>query len=167
VAALDHLFLGGEGLTCLDAADIDDDGVRDISDPIHLLAYLFGGGPPPAAPYPDEAEDPTPDSTACSLENSVTTADFIRTADVDGSGDVSLSDAVFLLNYLTLGGPPPACADAADVNDDGVLSLEDALFICCSPTPLWIGGLDPRPPRECGPDPTPDRLGCEQSTCSD
>ena len=164
VAALDHLFLGGEGPACLDAADIDDDGARDISDPIYLLAYLFGGGPAPEAPYPEAGEDPTPDSTVCSLENSVTAADFVFSGDIDRSGTVDITDGVFLLNYIALGGSPPVCADAVDGNDDGEVDLLDLCFVC----PLccgWWPPLAPGPPQECGPDPTPDRLGCELSNC--
>jgi hypothetical protein len=49
---LDYLFIGSVVLPCEDASDIDDDGSLNIADPINYLAYLFSGGPPPAAPNP-------------------------------------------------------------------------------------------------------------------
>jgi len=35
---------------CMDAADVDDDGVVNIADPLYLLAFTFGAGPPPPDP---------------------------------------------------------------------------------------------------------------------
>jgi len=40
-----HLFLG-YGLKCHPAADVNDDSLLDLSDPIYLLEYLFKSGPP-------------------------------------------------------------------------------------------------------------------------
>ena len=45
----------------LDAADIDDDGVVHIGDAVLLASFLFLGGAPPAAPFPEAGTDPTPD----------------------------------------------------------------------------------------------------------
>jgi len=56
---LDYLFVGGATPGCLDAADANDDGKVDISDPLRILFSLFGQsersrppGPPRAAPTP-------------------------------------------------------------------------------------------------------------------
>jgi hypothetical protein len=62
--------------------DVNGDGVIDIADVVHLLNYLFIGGP---APVPLEAGDATCD------------------------GVVDASDVVYLLNYLFVSGPPPGC----------------------------------------------------------
>jgi len=53
LAILNYLFLGGEPLTCLDAADANDDDSVDISDATTVLNFLFLGGraPPPPGPY--------------------------------------------------------------------------------------------------------------------
>ncbi len=56
------LFLEGS-LRCLDAADVNDDGHVNITDPILLIRHLFQGGEPPPAPY----DKPGPDSTADAL----------------------------------------------------------------------------------------------------
>lgn len=60
-----YLFLGGEAPTCLDAADVNDDGKVDLSDGIYDLSYLFVGGPAPAEPFPSCGIDPTPDELGC------------------------------------------------------------------------------------------------------
>jgi hypothetical protein len=50
---------------CADAADANDDGIRDFSDVLDLGSFLFSGGPPPPAPFPDCGPDPTPDGLSC------------------------------------------------------------------------------------------------------
>ncbi len=54
-----YLFEKGAEVTCLDAADANDDGRIDISDAVYMLFFEWGGGPPPAAPYPTPGTDPT------------------------------------------------------------------------------------------------------------
>ena len=43
---------------------------------------------------------------------------FLR-GDATADGNLNLTDAVFTLNHLFLGGPAPDCADAADADDNG------------------------------------------------
>lgn len=62
VTILMHLFLGGQGPSCLDAADANDDGKLDISDPVAILSFLFLGGAPLS---PACGLDPTPDDLGC------------------------------------------------------------------------------------------------------
>jgi len=65
---LTFLFLNPEArIECQDAADSNDDGVLDISDPTYTLNHLFLGGPAPPAPwYVGCGEDPTEDAlTEC------------------------------------------------------------------------------------------------------
>jgi hypothetical protein len=85
--------------------------------------------------------------------------------DSDGSGDRTISDAVFLLNYLFLGDGEPNCHDAADADDSGELTLTDAvrllgyLFLGGEALPLPLLCREPDPARRL--DPTPlDRLTC-------
>ncbi len=55
-----YLFLQGAAPQCADAADVNDDGVLDVSDPVWLLFALFvQGSPPPRAPFPEPGNDPT------------------------------------------------------------------------------------------------------------
>ena len=82
-----------------------------------------------------------------------------RRGDANSDGAMDLSDAVFSLSALFLGGDQPSCAKAADVNDDGVIDISDPVFTLGR---LFTGG-DPIPepgPLTCGPDPTPDGLTC-------
>ena len=66
IGTLDWLFRGGSAPACKDAADVNDDGRNNVSDPIYTLNHLFLGGPAPPPPYPEKGRDPGPDSLACS-----------------------------------------------------------------------------------------------------
>ena len=60
--------------------DADGSGIISISDAVHLINYVFNGGPAP---------DPLP------------------SGDVDCSGSITISDAVYLINYVFAGGAAP------------------------------------------------------------
>ncbi len=83
-----HTRLINEGLSIFNppppyiCGDANADETINISDAIHLIAYIFQGGP---APDPLEAGD----------------------ANCDGS--VNVADAVHLINYIFKGGPEPCC----------------------------------------------------------
>jgi len=62
--------------------DSDGGGTVDISDAVHLIAYIFGGGPAP---------------------------DPLIAGDSDCSGAIDISDPVYLIAYIFGGGPAP-CA---------------------------------------------------------
>ena len=83
---------------------------------------------------------------------------FVR-GDANANGTVDIVDGIYALHYLFLGAPPPTCFDAADANDDGVHTLDEGVYLFGF---LFLGGPPPPPPAHiCGPDPTPDRFGCE------
>jgi hypothetical protein len=83
---------------------------------------------------------------------------FVR-GDANGDGVVNISDPVFHLNALFIGGPPIPCDDAADANDDGLLNISDAIATLQF---LFQGTITLQPPNpDPGVDPTPDGLGCE------
>jgi hypothetical protein len=51
---------------CMDAADANDDGVVNIVDLVHILAYMSNQGPPPPDPGPFSCgPDPTDDNLDC------------------------------------------------------------------------------------------------------
>ena len=82
---------------------------------------------------------------------------FVR-GDANADDSINITDGIFVLNYLFLGGDDPPCEDAADANDDGGLNITDGIFILNF---LFLGGATPPPPQEaCGPDPGTDELGC-------
>jgi hypothetical protein len=80
----------------------------------------------------------------------------------DANGDtlVDISDPVFTLSHLFLGGPRPECLDAADSNDDGAVDVSDPVTTLLN---LFGGGnVYPEPGQLVqGFDPTPDLLHCE------
>jgi hypothetical protein len=61
--------------------DTNGDSVVDISDGVKVLLYLFMGTQPP---------------------------ECLDTADADDSGDIELTDVVFILQFLFQSGPPPS-----------------------------------------------------------
>lgn len=82
---------------------------------------------------------------------------FIR-GDVNGDGKISLSDAVTTLVYLFSDGTL-TCLDAGDVNDSGDINVADAIYTLIY---LFSDGPEPFYPfPECGVDPTPDDLNCD------
>ena len=67
VFSLLALFLGVEQPACEDAADVDDNGIFDMTDPVYLLRFLFQGGADVPSPGVQEiGPDPTPDALGCS-----------------------------------------------------------------------------------------------------
>lgn len=60
-----YLNLGGPAPLCMDAADVDDNGVVDGTDYLMLQDYLMGVGPEPAEPFPNRGWDPSPDALTC------------------------------------------------------------------------------------------------------
>ncbi len=68
VTILTYLFQGGN-LTCLEAADVNDDLAVDLSDAIRLVFYLLAGGTPPPPPFPEAGHDPNPTTLGCQAGN--------------------------------------------------------------------------------------------------
>ncbi|MCK4427099.1 MAG: hypothetical protein KAW16_01295 [candidate division Zixibacteria bacterium] len=61
--------------------------------------------------------------------------------DVNGNGMVDGGDAIYLINYLYIGGPPPPDAWAADVNYcDERINIADVVYLI---NYLYIGGPPP------------------------
>ncbi|MEM7233607.1 MAG: LamG-like jellyroll fold domain-containing protein [Planctomycetota bacterium] len=84
-------------------------------------------------------------------------------ADADASGTVNITDGIFILNFLFLGGSTPTCQDAADADDSGSINITDGIFVLNF---LFLGGGDPPAPFEnCGIDPTKDATDCSASSC--
>lgn len=49
--------------------------------------------------------------------------------DADGSGIITISDAVFLINYIFAGGAAPNPLESGNVNNDGIISISDAVYL--------------------------------------
>ncbi|MEM7234950.1 MAG: dockerin type I repeat-containing protein [Planctomycetota bacterium] len=82
-----------------------------------------------------------------------------RRGHANGDGNLNLTDAVNLLEFLFLGVDALDCLKSADANDDGDVNLSDAIGVLNF---LFLGGGELPPPfDDCGPDPTDDDLTCE------
>jgi len=80
VAILRWLFSpvpGRETITCMEAADTNDDGHIQIDDAVLLLTTLFIGGDSPAAPFPYPGSDPdgSPSDLGCEMPLPIFTGD--------------------------------------------------------------------------------------------
>jgi hypothetical protein len=94
------------------------------------------------------------DSVIFTYEN----ADGYTRGDADSGGNINLTDAVQLLNFLFSGGAEPACAAAADTNRSGSIEMTDAIQILNF---LFLGaGNFPAPFPGCGQDPLGELLDC-------
>jgi hypothetical protein len=81
-----------------------------------------------------------------------------RRGDANADGRADLTDAVFTLNHLFLGGPAPGCARSADVDDSGALNLSDPVYLL---NHLFLGGRPPPEPfAECGASAGSSTLDC-------
>jgi len=60
--------------------------------------------------------------------------------DANRDGDVSVSDVVYLINFLFKGGPPPNPFNIVDTNCDGEVSISDAVYLV---NYLFKGGPEP------------------------
>ena len=66
------LFLRGEPPACPKAADADDDGGLNLSDPVRILLHLFGGEGSLPEPFEICGVDPTPDDLSCEAQQACT-----------------------------------------------------------------------------------------------
>ena len=72
---------------------------------------------------------------------------------------LNLSDPIYVLNHLFLGGPAPVlCRDSADADDNGEITITDAVYLLNF---LFVNGEPPPPPYPLpGFDPTNDEIDC-------
>jgi hypothetical protein len=63
--------------------------------------------------------------------------------DADGSGDVDIDDAVYLINYIFAGGPPPNPLAAGDADCSGGTDIDDVVYLI---NYIFAGGPPPGDP---------------------
>jgi hypothetical protein len=73
--------------------------------------------------------------------NEIWSFDLENYGDVSGDGQINVSDVVFLINYLFIGGPAPQPLSAGDVNGDCVVNTTDVVYLI---NYLFIGGPAPK-----------------------
>ncbi len=145
----DPVYIGSNGSSRYFNGLVDDVQIYDVAlsaEEIEDLAESIEIDPGPGDPGPGDPEPAVPQ--------------FVR-GDMDGNGFLNLTDAVFILNFLFLGGATPSCFEACDVDNNGILQLTDGIFMLNF---LFLGGeAIPAPRDRCGPDPAspPDNFDCE------
>ena len=84
---------------------------------------------------------------------------FVR-GDVNFTGNVDITDAIYLLGFLFMGYDDPECLDPADTLDDGRVNISSSIYLLNF---LFTGGPAPRVPYPSpGLDPTlDDAFSCE------
>jgi hypothetical protein len=144
---------GGSGLAVIDVEDPTRPRVfGSVETPCRGMHLSVGGG------YAYVA------ATSCGLQvidisPCLPAASLFRRGDTNDDDTADITDAIFILGYLFLGGPTPSCLDAADSNDDGAIDVTDAIALLGH---LFLGsGILPEPFGACGVDPTGDALECE------
>ncbi|MFN0057774.1 MAG: dockerin type I repeat-containing protein [Planctomycetota bacterium] len=81
-----------------------------------------------------------------------------RRGDTNSDTALNIADAIYLVQYIFVGGTQPSCFDAADSNDDSTVNVADVIYILNG---QFSGGAPPPAPfPSCGNDPTADALGC-------
>lgn len=104
---------------------------------------------------------PTTENGTLTIEKPDITDPVFTRGNANGDDKVDISDPVWHLGFLFLGGPEPPCMSASDSDDSGVLDITDAIYTLNF---LFTGGpAPPAPFPDRGADPTLDTLGCKTS----
>jgi len=106
------------------------------------------------------------DDVKVTVEGGVQRPQFYR-GDPNNDGNMNITDGIYILNFLFLGGPAPTCRESSDTNNDATVNITDGIYAL---NYLFLGGPappSPGPPGKgapCGPDPddpgTAGDLGC-------
>ena len=110
--------------------------------------------PPPAVEICDNGEDDDGDGLAdcddpdCEADAGcqVVKGPVFNRGDPDDNGSVQLTDGIFILNFLFLGGAAPACFDSAAADNHGSVQLPDGIYLLNF---LFLGvpaPVEPAPP---------------------
>ena len=67
----------------------------------------------------------------------------IRRGDATADGVINITDAIAILEYVFLGGRPPACPGAANTNGDRYFDIADAVYLLNF---IFYGGRAPPAP---------------------
>lgn len=136
--------------TCaIDSADSDDDWLSNRRE------YLYGTKP--------TDEDTDDDSFLDGIEVNLgsdpldsSSIPILPHGDADGNGLVGITDAVYMINYVFMGGPAPANSAFADVDCSGRFDLSDVVYLISY---LYADGPKPCDPNNDGKDDCGSDLG--------
>lgn len=135
------LFATGEPPECGDAADANGDGAINISDPVRTINFLVGGGPAPAAPFPELGPRTGPElrvpcdsyGNGAPLEDPVAALAISR-AEADGGGSRNASLTLSVSSSGSLGGLYAEIVDEAGIIESASSKTQDdpAVATTCS-----------------------------------
>ena len=106
-----------------------------------------------------------PSNESCATPTSA--EPIFHRGDPNDDGTINITDGIYVLNFLFLGGPAPTCREAANPNDDDTINITDGIYLLNF---LFLGGPPPAAPggmsSPCGEDPatSPSDLGCASYT---
>jgi hypothetical protein len=135
------------------AADFDGDGDLDLATAGSNVAVSLnlrctdsdgdGYGDPgyPENECPDDncPTVPNPDQADSDEDNIGDACDWIC-GDTEGSGDVDIDDAVYLINYIFAGGPVPEPYESGDADCSGGVDIDDVVYLIAY---IFSGGNAP------------------------
>jgi hypothetical protein len=156
---------------CDDETDNDGDELADCDDPDCARAANCRVETVCDDGLDDDGDEMTdcvdPD---CALLPACLAKKFYR-ADPNDDGTCNITDGIYILNFLFLGGPAPTCRESADANNDKAVNITDGIYVL---NYLFLGGPAPAAPgapgkgTPCGPDTdepgSPGDLGCDSYT---
>ncbi|MBI4602254.1 MAG: hypothetical protein HY721_09865 [Planctomycetes bacterium] len=135
VNILAFLFIARSVPPCIDAADINDNGLVELSDYTYLVNFLFNGGPAPPPPFPTAGTDPTPGVSVPSARDARFTFEIGKGAGVPSntgidipltlSNDVDITGITMVLKYS----PEQLRIDEIQTEENTVLSAQSSEYI--------------------------------------
>jgi hypothetical protein len=137
---------GGNGVRLVVRDELD----APLVDGSVISCLTPGGGTTPTEICDNEIDDDGDGDIDCADDDCADAANcqgvqFIR-GDANADGEINITDGIFVLNYLFLGGTTPPCTEAAEINDDGEINITDGIFVL---NYLFLGGADIPPPASC------------------
>ncbi len=114
-----------------DYSDGDSDGVPDSCDNCPVLAnsdQADGDGDGVGNACDNCPDTYNPDQIDTDGDNIGDSCDFIC-GDATGDESINISDAVYIVNYVFKGGPPPEPLCVGDSNGDGSVNISDGVYI--------------------------------------
>jgi hypothetical protein len=120
--------------------DYDNDGIPDIAMQFSTTTLILMLQPGQRLlSVSGDVVLPSADTVLYSGAAILTVLEFMR-GDANRDGVIDISDVVYLLNYLFVGGPAPVPLEAGDVTCDGVVDASDLVYLL---NYLFVNGPPP------------------------